>query len=222
MNARMMNVKAATTVATTYFTYDHINKKIDGTEENFRMSGIPGSAQDLALMAWRREHPDYEYRTVKYGWSHTSPSDRLLEFIMDNDLTDILLNRNEFGGFRITGTGTHSGTPTIAGLPPRTSSSRKYMCPCCGKIGILFCGRAGAYSHGNISDFGAYTSCHDRILSAIRAIVKRHGQSAVKMFSSHSGVPNGGRAREGRIVGCLCLVVYCHSHATEGTGKSSH
>ena len=68
----------------------------------------------------------------KYGWSHTSPSDRLLEFIMDNDLTDILLNRNEFGGFRITGTGTHSGTPTVAGLPTRTSSSRKYVCPCCG------------------------------------------------------------------------------------------
>ena len=67
-----------------------------------------------------------------YGWTITSPSDRLLEFIMDNDLTDILLNRNEFSGFQITGTGTHSGTPTIAGLPPRTSSSRKYMCPCCG------------------------------------------------------------------------------------------
>lgn len=65
MNARMMNVKAATTVATTYFTYDHINKKIDGTEENFRMSGIPGSAQDLALMACRKAHPDYEYRIVK-------------------------------------------------------------------------------------------------------------------------------------------------------------
>ena len=68
----------------------------------------------------------------KYGWSHTSPSDRLLEFIMDTDLTDILLNRNEFGGFRITGTGTHSVTPTVVGLPPRTNSSRKYMCPCCG------------------------------------------------------------------------------------------
>ena len=51
---------------------------------------------------------------------------------MDNDLTDILLNRNEFSGFQITGTGTHSGTPTVVGLPPRTSSSRKYMCPCCG------------------------------------------------------------------------------------------
>ena len=68
----------------------------------------------------------------KYGWSHTSPSDRLLEFILDNDLTDILINRNEFGGFRITGTGTHSGTPTMGGEVPRRSSSRKYMCPCCG------------------------------------------------------------------------------------------
>ena len=66
MNTRKMNVKAATTVSTTYFTYDHINKKIDGTEENFRMSGIPGSAQDLALMACRKEHPDYDYRIVKY------------------------------------------------------------------------------------------------------------------------------------------------------------
>ena len=67
----------------------------------------------------------------KYGWSHTSPSDRLLEFILDNDLTDILINRNEFGGFRITGTGTHSGT-RVVGIEPRKSSSRKYMCPCCG------------------------------------------------------------------------------------------
>ena len=68
----------------------------------------------------------------KYGWSHTSPSDRLLEFILDNDLTDILINRNEFGGFRITGTGTHSGTPAMGGEVTRRSSSRKYMCPCCG------------------------------------------------------------------------------------------
>ena len=67
----------------------------------------------------------------KYGWSHTSPSDRLLEFILDNDLTDILINRNEFGGFRITGTGTHSGV-TYGGEAPRKSSSRKYVCPCCG------------------------------------------------------------------------------------------
>ena len=43
---------------------------------------------------------------------------------------DILLNRNECSGFQIPGTGTHSGgTPATT---PRKSSSRKYMCPCCG------------------------------------------------------------------------------------------
>lgn len=66
----------------------------------------------------------------KYGWSHTSPSDALLDFVLENDLTDILINRNEFSGYRVTGTGTHSGTQTTP--PPRTSSTRKYICPCCG------------------------------------------------------------------------------------------
>lgn len=64
MNAQMKkNMKA--TVSTTYFTYDHINKKIDGTMENFELSGVPGSAQDLALMACRKTHPDYDFRIVK-------------------------------------------------------------------------------------------------------------------------------------------------------------
>ena len=70
------------------------------------------------------EHSD------KYGWSHTSPSDDLLVFVIDNDLTDILLNRNEYGGFRVVGTGAHNGANR--GTPPRTSSTRKYACPCCG------------------------------------------------------------------------------------------
>ena len=65
----------------------------------------------------------------KYGWSHTSPSDSLLDFILENGLTDILINRNEFAGFRSTGKGTHNGSATIT--PPRTSSTRKYICPCC-------------------------------------------------------------------------------------------
>ena len=66
----------------------------------------------------------------KYGWSHTSPSDSLLDFVLENGLTDILINRNEFTGFQITGTGAHSGTLTPP--PPKTSSTRKYLCPCCG------------------------------------------------------------------------------------------
>ena len=87
------------------------------------------------------EHSD------KYGWSHTSPSDLLLDFVLENDLTDILINRNEFSGFQMGGTGTHNGTPITP--TAKKSSSRKYICPCCGtsiratkkvNIGCLDCG----------------------------------------------------------------------------------
>ena len=66
----------------------------------------------------------------KYGWSVTSPGERILEFVLDHDLTDILINRNELAGFQTTGRGTQSGTYTP--LPPKKSSTRKYFCPCCG------------------------------------------------------------------------------------------
>ena len=66
----------------------------------------------------------------KYGWTLTAPSDRLLQFCLDNELSDILINRNDYGGFRVTGTGTHAPAPPP--VTPRTSSTRKYICPCCG------------------------------------------------------------------------------------------
>lgn len=67
----------------------------------------------------------------RYGWTETEPTEELLDFVIENGLTDILLNRNEQPSFHITGTGTHSGTMTgTAG--GRKSSTRKYVCPCCG------------------------------------------------------------------------------------------
>ena len=71
-------------------------------------------------------------RSDKYGWSKTSPSDTLLEFVLDNDLTDILLNRNEFTSFQIPGTGTHNGGLDLTINTKKKSSTRKYVCPCCG------------------------------------------------------------------------------------------
>ena len=65
----------------------------------------------------------------KYGWCGTSPSEELIDFVIDNSLTDILINRNEENGFRIIGTGTHNGTEGT--ITPKTSSTRKYICPCC-------------------------------------------------------------------------------------------
>ena len=52
---------SSTTIKTaTYFTFDHFNKKIVGTEQNFKKSGISGTAQYNALMAAMKAHPNYE------------------------------------------------------------------------------------------------------------------------------------------------------------------
>ena len=64
----------------------------------------------------------------KYGWSITSPSDALLDFILETGLTDILIFRNEYSGISVFGTGTHSSNGPVL---PKKSSSRKYICPCC-------------------------------------------------------------------------------------------
>ena len=66
----------------------------------------------------------------KYGWTITHPSEALLDFIFENDLTDILITRNEHYGISVSGTGSHNGNLTPP--PPKPSSSRKYVCPCCG------------------------------------------------------------------------------------------
>ena len=66
-----------------------------------------------------------------YGWSITSPSEALVEFCLDNDLTEIRLCRNDGMSVGVTGTGTHAGTFT-GGATRKPSSTRKYVCPCCG------------------------------------------------------------------------------------------
>lgn len=68
--------------------------------------------------------------TDKYGWSRTSPSDALLDFILKNELTDILINRNEHNGAHVYGTGARRVPETTS--PPKPNSTRKYICPCCG------------------------------------------------------------------------------------------
>ena len=50
----------STTKTAIYFTFDHFNKKIVGTEQNFMKSGISGTAQYNALMAAMSAHPNYE------------------------------------------------------------------------------------------------------------------------------------------------------------------
>ena len=67
-----------------------------------------------------------------YGWSITSPTDALVEFCLENGLTESRLCRNDFSASPIPGTGTHAGTGTGVSGGKKPSSTRKYICPCCG------------------------------------------------------------------------------------------
>ncbi len=68
------------------------------------------------------------------GWSHTEPSERLLEWVLEHDeLREIEMCRAEM--FQTTtGVGTHTGNTNgtrITGSNPN-SHHRKYICPVCG------------------------------------------------------------------------------------------
>ena len=70
-------------------------------------------------------------RAAAYDWSITSPSDALLEFCVENNLTEIRLNRNDVMSIAVGVGGTHAGTFTGTSVR-KPSSTRKYICPCCG------------------------------------------------------------------------------------------
>ncbi len=71
-------------------------------------------------------------RHDKYGWTLTEPTEHTIDFIIKNGFEDIQLVRGSqfsFGGVGGAKAG-NSGT-----VPPKTrkpSSTRKYICPCCG------------------------------------------------------------------------------------------
>ena len=69
-----------------------------------------------------------------YGWTLTTPSDALVEFCIKNELSEIRVTRHDGGFAFIPPSGGKAGAPTAT--PPTTtakpSSTRKYVCPCCG------------------------------------------------------------------------------------------
>lgn len=76
---------------------------------------------------------DYDSRI---GWSITSPSEELLDFIITYGFEDILIGRNEFTSF-IGGIGAGGNGGTTTPTTPKIKkkgNSIKMICPCCGAI----------------------------------------------------------------------------------------
>ena len=75
-------------------------------------------------------HIEYDKRI---GWSVTTPTERVMDFCIAHDLTDIQMCDHSGFGRGIFGGGTSApGTPGTAGKAKKPSSTRKYECPCCG------------------------------------------------------------------------------------------
>ena len=70
-----------------------------------------------------------------YGWTITTPTDKLVEWCIDHELGEIRVTRHD-GGFSFvppTSAGGKAGAPTpITTTGKKSSSTRKYFCPHCG------------------------------------------------------------------------------------------
>lgn len=75
-------------------------------------------------------HIDYDGRI---GWSITSPTDSLIDFIIACGFEDIRIGRNEFAGLFV-GIGTKAGNGGAEPPTVKKGNSIKMICPCCGAI----------------------------------------------------------------------------------------
>lgn len=87
-----------------------------GTYHNKRFK-VTAEARDLKI--------SYDPRI---GWSITEPTDALMEFILSQGWSEIMMNRTE--GFYVRGGGNTSGGVTVPPAPTK-SNVRKYQCPRC-------------------------------------------------------------------------------------------
>lgn len=70
-------------------------------------------------------------RHEKYGWTVTEPTEETLNFCIENGFEDIQLVRQTAFSFGISGGKAGNGSNPTA-KPKKPSSTRKYICPCCG------------------------------------------------------------------------------------------
>lgn len=71
------------------------------------------------------------FKTPNAGWN-TKPSDKIIQYALDNDWSEIVIQRETTGMRRSAPTGTCITITTGTTGERRPSSTRKYVCPCCG------------------------------------------------------------------------------------------
>lgn len=120
------------------------------SENNLKDTSNNGVYHNKTFRRVAEDHGLNVERSDRYGWSHTSPSERILNFIIQHDeLNEIEICRHDSISPLI-GIGGHSGSNTgVSPTGTKKTHHRKYICPCCGtnvratkvvNIGCLDCG----------------------------------------------------------------------------------
>jgi len=105
----------------------------DDTVLNIQDCSRGGTYHNRAFARTAAGHGLIVSRSEKFGWSRTEPSDELIEWILENNISEIKLNRNEPNGIRIGGGTTAVSGGAITGTARRGNSIR-WVCPKCGMI----------------------------------------------------------------------------------------
>ena len=71
------------------------------------------------------------FKTDKYGWN-TRPGEKVIEYALSNDWSDIIIGRNSLIYPITVGASGNPQTGVSIGGGKRPSSTRKLVCPCCG------------------------------------------------------------------------------------------
>lgn len=71
-------------------------------------------------------------RHPRYGWTLTEPTEETIDFCINHDFEDILIFRQSFGSLVPVGGAKNGNGAEPTKRPKKKSSTRKYICPCCG------------------------------------------------------------------------------------------
>ena len=114
-------------VATMLHEMVHYYCYVKGIKDTSRGGQYHNSKGFKAEAEKRALHLEYDNRI---GWSITSPTEELIDFILANQLEDIRIGRNEGQSFYI-GIGGKAGNGTTTPPTKKPTNTRKYICPCC-------------------------------------------------------------------------------------------
>lgn len=118
------------TIATLVHECCHLLNFQNGIQD---CSGSSRMYHNRCFKATAEAHGLVVTRSEKYGWSLTAPAESLIDWILENDIPEIMMNRNECHGIRVAGGDRAANGGGLPAMGTRPSSTRKLICPHCGQ-----------------------------------------------------------------------------------------